>query len=54
MKKMFLLAMAGLLTAGSVAYATGDPKDPKCKKTAKVCTPACKEKCTKPCCPKTK
>jgi hypothetical protein len=56
MKKMFLLAMAGLLAAGSVAYASGDPVPCK-KSTKKVCTPPCKEKCTKEskgCCAKVK
>ena len=51
MKKMFLLALAGLLVTGSMAYASGDPKD--CKKcTKKVCTQPCKEKCPKGSCPK--
>jgi hypothetical protein len=53
MKKMFLMAMTGLLLASSFAYATGDPKSSK-RSTKKICTPACKEKCDKGgCCDKT-
>ena len=58
MKKIFLLALAAALTIGPVAYAAGGPKGKQttdckdCKQ--KVCTPACKDHCTKGCCTKAK
>jgi hypothetical protein len=55
MNKIFLLALAGLLTIGTAAYASGNPKgkQKECKScTQKICTPDCKAHCGKGCCAK--
>ena len=61
MKKIFLLAMASVLTMGMTAYATGNPKGHSKRQPGicqncpeKVCTPACKDHCDKSCCHKSK
>jgi hypothetical protein len=56
MNKIFLLALAAVLTIGTAAYASGNPKgkQKECKScTQKVCTPACKAHCGQGCCAKT-